>query len=353
MHLSVSSTNVSEIKKNETGLQDLDEKIYSLLKEKSSFLKKELEETDELLSQITDQSLDYSKLNKKRTEQLSDKINLNKSKLFYQKKNKNTKNLTVSNFKKHSITKILYYLILIVLVTSAIYFNNSFQQFDTFYTNESTELKSKYLIENLRGDKVEIWKSWRIASGDTLNINIINKNVLDDNKLNEIVQTITSLKTIQVDNSLTAKGPKGTSSTFYLGWAGAMEEASKSNTAFIVPTEFNIIGSSEGPGDIIITFTDLIDTDGYVGYTKSIVYGDEILKSFITIYDVNNLSADKLSNIVRHEFGHALGLAHSSAPEDLMYPEIPSNFPFISECNVDAIISLYDDYDGNYIVCEK
>lgn len=105
MHLSVSSTNVSEIKKNETGLQDLDEKIYSLLKEKSSFLKKELEETDELLSQITDQSLDYSKLNKKRTEQLSDKINLNKSKLFYQKKNKNTKNLTVSNFKKHSITK--------------------------------------------------------------------------------------------------------------------------------------------------------------------------------------------------------------------------------------------------------
>ncbi len=353
MHLCIPSTNVSEVKKNETGQQDLDEKIYSLLKEKSIFLKKELEETEELLLQITDQSLDYLQLNKKRIDQLSNKINLNKSKLIYQKKNKNTKNLAVANFKKHLITKILYFLILIVLVTSAVYFNNSFQLFDTFHTNESIELKSKYLIENLRGDKVETWKSWRIASGDALNINIINKDVLDDNKFNAFVQTITSLKTIQVDNSLTAKGLKGTSSTFYLGWAGAMKKASMSNTAFIVPTEFNIIGSSEGSGDIIISFTNLIDTDGYVGYTKSIVYGDEILKSFITIYDVNNLSADKLSNIVRHEFGHALGLAHSSAPEDLMYPEIPSNFPFISECNVDAIISLYDDYDENYIVCEK
>lgn len=347
------STNVNEVKKNETCLQDLDEKIYSLLKEKSSFLKKDLEKTDELLSQITDQSLDYSKLNEKRIEQLSNKINLNKLKLFSHKKNKNTKNLIVSNFKKHSITKIPFFLILIVLVTSVVYFNNSFQLSDTFHIDESTELKSKYLIENLRGDEVETWKSWRIVSGDALNVNIINKDKLDDNKFNAIVQTIVSLKTIQVDDSLTAKGPKGTSSTFYLGWAGAMKEASKSNTAFIVPTEFNIIGSSEGSGDIIISFTDLIDTDGYVGYTKSIVIGDEILKSFITIYDVNNLSVNQLSNTVRHELGHALGLAHSSAPEDLMYPEIPSDFPYISECDVDAIISLYDDYSEGYVVCEK
>ena len=50
--------------------------------------------------------------------------------------------------------------------------------------------------------------------------------------------------------------------------------------------------------------------------------------------------------------GHAIGLAHSTAPEDLMHPEIKTNFPYISECDIDALQSLYDGAKTSQVVCE-
>ena len=61
---------------------------------------------------------------------------------------------------------------------------------------------------------------------------------------------------------------------------------------------------------------------GYTGYTKSVVDGNEILKSFITIYDVNNLSEEELGTILRHEFGHALRLNSNEKFNNLMAIEI-------------------------------
>ena len=125
----------------------------------------------------------------------------------------------------------------------------------------------------------------------------------------------------------------------------------------ILPTTYgSYAGGTEitlrGEGDVVITLSNLRDADGYTGYTKSVVEGHEILKSFITIYDVNNLSDEELSTIVRHEFGHAIGLGHSTAPEDLMAPNIDMTVPYISECNVDAITDLYSGIQGS-TVCEK
>jgi len=45
-------------------------------------------------------------------------------------------------------------------------------------------------------------------------------------------------------------------------------------------------------------------------------------------------------------------LAHSTAPEDLMYPTIETNFPYISECDVDAMEGLYDGANTS-VVCES
>ena len=50
--------------------------------------------------------------------------------------------------------------------------------------------------------------------------------------------------------------------------------------------------------------------------------------------------------------GHALGLAHSTAPEDLMAPKMQTEYPFISPCDVDAIISLYDGQSSSQVVCQ-
>jgi hypothetical protein len=220
------------------------------------------------------------------------------------------------------------------------------------YTNdESTPLKTRHLIENLRGDTVDTWKSWRLV-GTTLNVNILNAKGLSENRVDVIKNAIISEDSLEVDDSVTHKGPRGFNSNYFLGWQGALKYAAIEDTLYNIPTDFNVLTSNGGEGDIIITLSNLRDGDGYTGYTKSVVDGNEILKSFITIYDVTNLSDEELSTIVRHEFGHALGLGHSTAPEDLMAPNIDMTVPYISECNIDAIVNLYNGVQGS-TVCEK
>jgi len=219
---------------------------------------------------------------------------------------------------------------------------------------EPSALKSKYVTENLRGDTIDTWKFWNIVPGTSLTVNIVNSDLLDDNKLLSIKEAITSYETILIDDSITHKGPKGTSSTYYLGWTGSLKNAAELYpTKYPIPNNLDIIESKRGEGDILILLSKLKDTDGYSGFTKSTVDGNEILKTYITIYDVNNLSEDQLSTIIRHEMGHAMGLGHSTAPEDLMAPVITTNFPYISECDIAAIAALYNGEIKGQVVCEK
>ena len=90
------------------------------------------------------------------------------------------------------------------------------------------------------------------------------------------------------------------------------------------------------------------------GWTNSIADAsqNQILKSRITIFDVNSLSPAALETVVRHELAHALGLAYSSAPEDLMCPVIETNFPYVSECDVDAMTALYGGGNNSEVICE-
>lgn len=220
-----------------------------------------------------------------------------------------------------------------------------------FSNDDTTSFKTRHLIENLRGDTVDTWKSWRLV-GTTLNVNILNAKGLSENRIDVIKNAITSEESLEIDDSLTHKGPKGFSSTYYTGWAGALKHISSEDTLYNIPTDFNVITSNGQEGDVIITLSNLRDGDGYTGYTKSVVDGNEILKSFITIYDVTNLTDEQLGTILRHEFGHALGLGHSTAPEDLMAPNIDMTVPYISECNINAVRDLYNGIQGS-TVCEK
>jgi hypothetical protein len=253
--------------------------------------------------------------------------------------------------KSQSKTLIITELSLLPVVVLLILISGLGNSIMDFTNDETTSFKTRHLIEDLRGDTVDTWKSWRLV-GTTLNVNVLNAKGLSENRIDVIKNAITSEESLEIDDSLTHKGPKGFSSTYFTGWAGALKHIASKDTLYNIPTDFNVITSNGGEGDVIITLSNLRDGDGYTGYTKSVVDGNEILKSFITIYDVTNLTDEQLGTILRHEFGHAIGLGHSTAPEDLMAPNIDMTVPYISECNTNAVIDLYNGIQGSTI-CEK
>ena len=124
-------------------------------------------------------------------------------------------------------------------------------------------------------------------------------------------------ESIQIEDSVLRKGHAGEFSNFYLGWAGAMNEAANINTKYFFPTNFHIHENSLTDGDIVITLTKAKNTEGHIGYTRSLVDENQILKSYITIYQVDTLPDHQLAAILRHELGHAFGLIHSTDSHDL------------------------------------
>lgn len=221
--------------------------------------------------------------------------------------------------------------------------------------DEMEAMKSSYVIENLRGDTIDTWLSWNLVKGDVLYVNIINSDEFPE-KAEIVKNSVMSNDVITIDDSLLHKGPKGQTSEYYKGWGGALKAASaKKDTISYIPENVKIVDSKTGQGNIIVKLERTSNTDGYSGFTKSIADESQhqILKSQITIYDVDKISNEELEAISRHEFGHALGLAHSTAPEDLMFPIIQTNYPYISECDIEALEKLYDGNQNSMVICEK
>ncbi len=259
----------------------------------------------------------------------------------------NPKSLTL-----HKTTNLVLLVIgmsIISLLASVSYFDDM----SSYAKNTDMAYKTKYVIENLRGDTVNTWQHWNLVENDRIVVNIVNSGEVTSDKLYALKAAILSDEVIQIDDSFLHKSIPGSTSTYYLGWAGALKQQSKNPTKYYIPTEFTILESARGEGQITINLVTNKDTDGNTGYTKSITEDNQILKSTITIYDVDSLSAEQIAVIVRHEFGHALGLAHSTAPEDLMAPQISTLYPYISECDIAAITALYDGNESSQVICEK
>lgn len=249
--------------------------------------------------------------------------------------------------------KLLRNITIVVALGLAVFIFISYVPSDlqSFYNSGNNPLKTQYLLQNLKSNTVDTWKPWHLISNQVLNINIINADKISKQKIDAIKNAILSEESVKIDNSLVDRGPVGTVSTYYKGWQGAIDSMQNDKTKFHIPAKFNIIESTNEEGDVTIILSSLENPDGYHGYTKTITDGNEILKSSITIYDVNNLSPERLGAIVRHEFGHALGLGHSTVQEDLMYYVIETQFPLISDCDISAVKDLYSGKYLNDIPC--
>ncbi|MGI0060056.1 MAG: matrixin family metalloprotease [Nitrosotalea sp.] len=219
-------------------------------------------------------------------------------------------------------------------------------------SHDMSGYNSNYVLQNLQGETVDTWVSWNIENGRVIHVHVVNEAKVSQDLINALTDAIMSTKIVRIDDSQTGTGPQGTSSTYYVGWTGAVEQASTKSTTLYIPQKFDINGSPDAVGDIEIILTSDVNPDGYSGYTKSIIDGNQILKSKITIFKANKLDAGQLEAIMRHEFGHALGLGHSTAPDDLMHPMLP-DYPYISTCDIDALNGLYDGDKNSKVVCTR
>lgn len=322
----------------------MSEKSIARLKDHLDLMKKELDNTTSQIKQFETKSQAEKKsidtINVKTLKRHEDELVQEISKIQKEIKKSRSKILLIAEI---AVLPAVFLMLLMSGVT------------DSIFTGDSKEppnvLKTKYFTENLRGDTVDVWKSWRLVDSK-INVNILKSPRVSEHQLEVIRNSIMSEETQEFDDSLVHKGPKGSKSTYYVGWAGALKEAAKQETKYNIPTKFEFV-ENNGIGDIIITLSNIKDSDGYTGYTKSVTQDNEILKSFITIYDISNLTDDQLETILRHEFGHALGLGHSTATEDLMAPTIDMTIPYISDCNIDAIVNLYNANEDSQTVCEK
>ncbi len=265
------------------------------------------------------------------------------------RESKREKNLRFQ--KEHVLT-----MVLIAVTISAAFGGYSYYENQIVTNNMSQMLKNyktNYMIQNLQGDVVNTWVAWSIPNNRILHINVVNTANLSQDKLDAIKDAILSTKTVAIDDALMHKGPAGTSSVYYVGWEGALTRAYSQPTTSYIPQKFDISESPSESGDIVIILTNDVNPDGISGYTKSIVDGNQILKSKTTIYGASQLDVNQLEAITRHEFGHAMGLAHSTAPEDLMYATIQTDYPYISGCDIDAIKGLYNGNEYSQVICKK
>ncbi|WP_299291185.1 matrixin family metalloprotease [Nitrosopumilus sp.] len=266
--------------------------------------------------------------------------------------NATLRHLIKHNLKKGQNTKLIIVCLAIVGSLGTVGFftfsNNDVVQ------NEPEHMKTMLRVQNLRGDTVSTWAAWKILEEDLFHVHVVDSAYATKERQDAILDTIMSLEKIEIDDSLLHKGPKGTTSTYYMGWYGALNSINNT-TLHPIPKNLHFHVTDKGEGDILIELNNMPHPEGISGYTTTVIdeNSHQILKAHITIYNVEKLSMPQLKTIVRHELGHGFGLGHSTAPEDLMAPQITTAYPYISECALDTIEALYNDLGTDEVMCKK
>ena len=190
-------------------------------------------------------------------------------------------------------------------------------------------------IHALRGDTVETLFIWE---QENVHVKLIDNRYVTPERIEAINSTLLSEKVLMIDDNVMHKGPKGIESPYYFGWQKAIH--SIGNTTNPLPKTISFEVSKTANADITISLNNYAHPGGYSGFANKV--HDKI---YIDIFQVEYLTPNSLKSLVRHELGHAFGIGHTTAPEDLMHERINGYYPYISPCVVLAMKNLYNDID--------
>lgn len=251
---------------------------------------------------------------------------------------------TYCNLIKSSKKILVFVLFLNMMFLSIFIYNYFYQGTELSFSSE------RILIEPLKANTVDVAVPWHIKIDQTLNVDIIDTSSIQSHKIDIIKDVILSERKTGTTETI-SNNELSSEYMHYNGWKGALKKAAEKQTQFFIPVNFNVIQSTDPSGDINIRLLHYKSDDGNLGYTKLQTDNNQIVKATITIYDVDGLSDSEFSSIIKHEFGHALGLGHSTDHNDLMHDTIETRYSYISNCDISAIQGLYDNQQYSETIC--
>ena len=180
--------------------------------------------------------------------------------------------------------------------------------------------------------QIDILAPW---TQESIKVSIINKANLPESSISIIKKVIQS-------NSFYVENDK----RYFEGWAGALQDLD-------LGKEFKITVSEKTRGaDITIELLQEADPR-YNGYTIPRHAGNRMISASIQIFDSENISAAQLENLVRHEFGHALGFGHASERNFIMYTSMGVDPKFITECELTGLKALSEGQTFKKVQCSS
>ncbi|MGQ0795752.1 MAG: matrixin family metalloprotease [Nitrosopumilaceae archaeon] len=172
--------------------------------------------------------------------------------------------------------------------------------------------------------------SWDTPDNKTLNVSIMKLTPLSVDQISSVKKAIVGHGTVKFNDYET-----------FVSWNDALQNAFAYQSDLVMPTNLELVADDNNDADVVIYVTDEKNPI-YSGYTSNVVENNKIVKSNIIIYDINGLDDQQISSIVRHEFGHSLGLMHSGSENDLMFGTVPVP-SYVSDRNVAALITIYEN----------